>query len=321
MRYVVGIDTSNYTTSVALVSEEGEVVKDLRKILSVKEGQRGLRQQEALFQHVQNLPGLWEEAVADISAADILAVGVSDKPRRVEGSYMPCFTAGTEAASMIRSLCKVPEYRFSHQEGHLAAALYSLGQPVCFEGELWAFHLSGGTCELLEVKPHMESSAMTCYDSTLIGATKDISFGQVLDRVGVALGMRFPAGAEMDRIAVNNTPSKVLTPVKVEGRDIHLSGLESQIQREIEKAGADDKEALISEVFEKITDAIKKMTKGSVTTVLMGGVSESQYIRNALAGDERYRFSGSYGRDNAVGIALLALERVKHEADPGIPTE
>ena len=95
-----GIDTSNYTTSVAVF--DGEHIIQNKKLLTVKKGERGLRQSDALFQHTVNLPVLISKLKSEIGDADIEAFGVSNRPRNIEGSYMPCFLAGESAAEAGR---------------------------------------------------------------------------------------------------------------------------------------------------------------------------------------------------------------------------
>ena len=305
MTYYLGIDTSNYTTSVALIGEDGTIAADERRLLEVKEGRRGLRQQEALFQHVRNLPELMARAMAGREEGTIRAIGVSTRPRSQEGSYMPVFLSGQSLAESLGAALRVPVYTFSHQDGHTAAALTSLGEDV--KQRVYAFHLSGGTCELIEVEPiGSENGEFTGYGSTILGATEDISFGQVLDRIGVAMGHRFPAGAAIDSLALEGAVMHQLTRVKCQDRNVHLSGLESQCQRALQQMRYDDPRDLAADVMETIAEAICAMTEGLEPVLLMGGVSESRYLRKRLGEQSRFRFPDpELGRDNAVGIAQL----------------
>lgn len=301
--YVLGIDTSNYKTSLAVVSRD-EIVIDNRRFLEVKPGERGLRQSEALFQHIKNLPDMFENLNKHFNG-EIAAVTYSSRPRPVEGSYMPCFLAGESFAKSIAAILKVPCFDFSHQEGHIAAAAYGLEDEL---GEDFiACHFSGGTCELL-------------HNFEIIGGTKDISFGQVLDRTGVAMGMAFPSGEEMDEIACScSSTESLLTPVRVKDSYINLSGFETQIQRKIESA---DRDKLIKDIFDKSADSISEMLKqASVSTgikdiLLSGGVASSRYIRNRLRtdfanGSLNILFGDSaLSSDNAVGVALLGRKRL-----------
>ena len=312
---VLGIDTSNYTTSLALVDHR-KIISDKRKLLTVKEGERGLRQQEALFQHVSDLPVLFSELMEDTGDAKIEAVACSVRPRPVDGSYMPVFMAGKSFAEVIASALKIPVYEFSHQEGHVEAA--SRGTVLEGESSYVFFHLSGGTTE-----------AVTLPEYELCGGTLDIAFGQLIDRVGVALGMKFPCGREMDQLALAAAENEghAVTPVerfdipriKVNDGMVNLSGIESACQRSIEREHALDKEAFCRELFDRIADALWKMTlsikekTGKDKFLFAGGVSSSLYIRERLermSKDSRSGVLTAFGepelcRDNAVGIALL----------------
>lgn len=311
-RFILGIDTSNYKTSLAVTCGDKKII-DSRRLLKVKEGERGLRQSEALFQHVNNLPEMFEELRDEFShicgsAEGISAVAYSSKPRPVEGSYMPCFLAGKSQAVSIASVLSVPALEFSHQEGHIEAIRRYNGEGL--GDKFIACHFSGGTCEVLEVKTRADG-----YDIEIIGGTKDISFGQVLDRTGVALGLSFPCGSELDKIALSaGSHTNILSPIAAVDGTINLSGFESQIQRILSDNRGDD---FIREIFEKISDAILKMliqttAKSEHNDIIMsGGVSSSVFIRNRLR--EKLWDKGISVRfdendlssDNAVGIALL----------------
>ena len=189
----LGIDTSNYTSSLSIVDERGFVVANLKIPLSVKSGERGLRQSDAVFQHTKNIPELFAMAEPYFERYEPVAVGVSVSPRSCEGSYMPCFLAGKAVAHSISKTLKIPLFELSHQNGHVMAACYSGGAPESLlKNPFLAFHVSGGTTEALLVKP--DRSDFVC---EIIGGTKDINAGQAIDRVGVAMGLTFPCGAEL----------------------------------------------------------------------------------------------------------------------------
>jgi len=307
-KYILGIDTSNYKTSIAVTDDRNNIICDCRRFLDVKQGERGLRQSDALFQHVKSLPVLFEEMREQFSGS-FEAVSYSSKPRPVEGSYMPVFLAGESFAKTIAAALDVPCFAFSHQEGHIEAVKAFSG--ISEEEHFLACHFSGGTSELLEVRDNGAG-----YDIEIIGGSKDIAFGQVIDRAGVALGMAFPAGEEMDRIAMScDESSKLLTPVKVKDAWLNLSGIDTQMKKTIEQNT--DKDMLIRELFEKTSDAMAKMViqgaeKSGLNKIIMaGGVSSSVFIRQILAA--RLKKAGIYAefdikglsQDNAVGTALL----------------
>lgn len=301
----VGIDTSNYKTSVAVVDQNGNILFNHQQFLEVKEGERGLRQSEALFQHVQNLPVVLDRMLSDDSIREhISAVTVSTKPRPIEGSYMPVFTAGTGYGRTIAAALHVPFYETSHQEGHVEAVRYYSELKDCIEPFI-CFHFSGGTTEALLVDEA---------NFQIIGGTKDLAYGQVLDRIGVALGMKFPCGEEMDKLALACKPiPKLFTPIKVKEGYVNLSGIETQGQRAIPDY---QKDQLIASLFETLSVSIAEMTLqlskqyGVKNFIYAGGVSCSQYIRKSLQKKLPKDLQIVFGRpelssDNAIGVALL----------------
>ena len=155
----LGIDTSNYTTSVALHTVDG--IESRRRLLPVKEGERGLRQSDAVFLHVKQFPQLFESLP---SPTPLAAVGVSSKPRNTENSYMPCFLTGVTLARTLAHAHGCPFYEFSHQQGHVAAGVWSAGREDLLGKPFLAFHVSGGTTEVPEVVwsaafPYLQSVA------------------------------------------------------------------------------------------------------------------------------------------------------------------
>ena len=327
-KFVLGIDTSNYKTSVAITDLKGNIISDARRFLQVRQGERGLRQSHALFQHIENLPFLVEEAISSISRDEIVAVAVSTRPRPVDGSYMPVFRAGESTARSIAAALDVPIYEFSHQEGHIKAI--ASGTRFDSEDEFLSYHLSGGTCELLKVK-----TTESGYEIEILGGTKDISYGQVIDRLGVLLGMSFPAGEEMDKLALESAAeTKLLKKIPLDNLEINLSGIDTQCKRCVENAeGNIDKAALSKELFSKIADSLAALTKKAVETtginkvLFAGGVSSSSYIRaylgKAFARENIiYEFGDPVlSSDNSVGIAFLGGKVYGNEARKGITTE
>lgn len=327
MRCVLGLDTSNYKTSLALIRGD-EIIADLRRFLKVREGERGLRQSEALFQHVQNLPELFEQLRSE-TPCEIDGVAYSTRPRAVSGSYMPCFTAGASQAVAIASALDVPAVGFSHQEGHLEAALASCEERPA--GDFLACHFSGGTCEVLHVRQRKQKPCgadafcrrdgeQAFYGIEIAGGTRDISYGQVLDRAGVMLGLSFPCGQALDEMALSAKESTdVLTGIKAREAFVHLSGFDTQLRNRIAdaKAGTLVTEDLIREAFIRISDSIVKMLRQSAEQTghrkiyMSGGVSSSRFLRERLTKQLRqegihvYFASAGMSSDNAVGTALL----------------
>ena len=218
----LGVDTSNYTTSIAAADDEDIIINE--KIpLSVKPGERGLRQNDAVFAHVKNLPKLFER----IGGLRIGAVGYSAYPRDIALSYMPCFEAGAAAARSIASINNIPSYPFSHQAVHIAAAIHSAGAAHIKHSPFLAFHVSGGTTELLYISDGVITPA---------GRTLDINAGQAIDRIGVMLGLHFPFGPELEALAGDITPLK--PKICVRELDCNLSGLENKVSEMLKKGYA-----------------------------------------------------------------------------------
>lgn len=316
---ILGIDTSNYKTSVAVIRKDKEILCDLRTLLRVKQGERGLRQSDALFQHLENLPDLIQRALGQGLRERIAAVACSQRPRPVENSYMPVFKAGLGFGKAVSEAMGVPFYRFSHQEGHIEAVrVYSSFDQI---SDFLCYHLSGGTCELLQVNGTQIKK---------IGGSKDLSFGQVLDRIGVKLGMAFPAGEEMDlRAQSAKVSSNCLKRIPADGLFFNLSGIETQCSRQIDKSEAEgrlteDTDGLIQELFDRILQILIKVTKEacretSIKHILFtGGVSSSRYISSRL--EPELKKTGLFcefgdqtlSQDNAVGIALLGGRQLWH---------
>lgn len=302
---VLGIDTSNYTTSIAVADETG--YRHGRTILEVKTGERGLRQSDALFLHTVNLPRLFSEI--DIGKID--AVSYSEKPRDIEGSYMPCFLAGKSAATAAASAAGVPLFAFSHQAGHIMAALKSCeAGEEALGREFLAFHISGGTTELLHVKRKTVG-----FDVAIVGETLDINAGQLIDRAGVLLGLKFPCGMELEKLAVQGKTTKLHTCIK--NGNCNLSGAENKIIQMYNSG--ETAENIARYAIDFVCETILGMSRyareahRSLPILYAGGVMRDNIIRDRLTGEMEniYFAENELSSDNAVGTAYLGLEALK----------
>lgn len=305
MSVYLGIDTSNYTTSVCLYDSTTNEVISRRKLLPVRDGELGLRQSDAVFHHVQQLPELFESAFADFKD-EIRAIGVSYAPRTAEGSYMPCFTVGLTAASILSSVLKVPVYRFSHQQGHIAAALYSVDRLDLLHKRHIAFHVSGGTTEALLV--NAEDGFVT---TSIAAQTLDLNAGQLIDRIGVMLGLHFPCGKELEKLALSCT-EKVRARATLKGMDCCLSGGQNIAEKYLKEGKSP--EFIARFAMEFVTSAVVGMSEklreqyGDLPFVYAGGVMSDSIIRENL----QRRFDCVFAKpefssDNAAGTAVLAF--------------
>ena len=306
----VGIDTSNYTTSAAVCTADGRVIANLKRPLPVKEGACGLRQSDALFAHVKQLPELMQSLAEVTRELRVLAVGCSSRPRNVADSYMPCFLAGVAAANSFAAASNLPVFECSHQEGHVMAAVYSSGASErILEGPFAAFHVSGGTTEVLSVTPNDVG-----FDITLVGKTMDLNAGQAIDRAGVMMGISFPCGKEMELLAKQNQSKLPRARVCVREGNCHLSGLQN-ITEELWRS-SQDASFVSAYVFSFIGETLRLMTEqfdrihSHVPVVYAGGVMSNRYLQGVLAArPDTYFAEPQFSADNAAGVALLCQRR------------
>lgn len=309
---IVGIDTSCYTTSIAVVDELGNLIFEGRRILEVTKGNRGLSQSSALFQHIREGRNVFTDLLKQIDINNLDAVCVSNSPRPLKDSYMPVFLAGVNTAEILGAACKVPVFYTSHQEGHLAAGLKTSMMPEC--GSFLAVHLSGGTTELLSVKRLVGG-----FEIEILGGSEDLHAGQLVDRTGVALGLKFPCGLELDKLAMEYEGEKHVLKSSVRGYGFSLSGGEAEVMRQV-KRGYVDNGALAQGVFSLLGNSLAKIVlkaaaEKEINNVLfVGGVSGSRYLQKHLQKKlsnkiHLYFTPPYYAKDNAYGVALLGLER------------
>ncbi len=299
---VIGLDTSNYTTSIAYF--DGIAGINESQILPVKAGELGLRQSDAVFHHTKSLPELSGRLFCNTDIHNISAVGVSTRPRAVTGSYMPCFLVGISHAKLLSQALGAPLMEFSHQQGHIAAALWSAGRMDLMDQPHLAWHLSGGTTELLLVEP--DGKNVQC---RIIGGTTDISAGQLIDRAGQLLGLPFPSGKYLDQLASQATNTHVFS-VKCNGSQFSLSGVENKVQNywsignNPEETAAYTLRCVCSAVRQATENALKDYP--NLPVVFSGGVSANSMLRSFLQDLNPVFAEPRYSTDNALGVAILA---------------
>lgn len=298
----LGFDTSNYTTSVALF--DGKEVTQVKKLLSVKSGERGLRQSDAVFQHTVNIPELLSELPQN--NMNIKAVGVSTRPRNVDGSYMPCFLVGKANASSVSRFSNIPLYETSHQIGHVLAALYSCDKLDLINERFIAFHVSGGTTEALLVEPDDEE----IIKATTVACSTDLKAGQAIDRAGVMMGLKFPCGKELDRLSLLSNQEYKIKP-SMNGLNCSLSGVENKARKMYENG--ETKEDISKFVLSYISSSLIEMTKRIVVEysdmplVFAGGVMSNTLIKKDIKSIyNAYFASPEFSCDNAAGTAIYA---------------
>lgn len=299
---VIGIDTSNYTTSIAWF--DGGDGENCSRLLPVKQGELGLRQSDAVFAHIKSLPELSGRLFSHFPREQVQAIGVSTRPRAVEGSYMPCFLVGYSHAKLLSDALDVPLVEVSHQQGHVAASLWSADRLDLLDTPHLAWHLSGGTTELLLVEP--EGKNVCC---RRIGGTTDISAGQLIDRTGQLLGLSFPSGKALD-ILSREAQCVETFRVKCEKSQFSFSGLQNKVSQYYEKTGDPAETAAYAlrcvsgAVFQATEQAMKAYPGLSV--VFSGGVASNAMLRKKLEPLHPLFAQPQYSTDNAMGVAVLA---------------
>lgn len=311
---VLGLDTSNYRTSAALVDDQGSILMNYRELLPVPAGERGLRQNEAVFAHLRQLSAAAEHLRTAAAGHKVAAVAASTAPRDGADSYMPVFMAGASFGRLTAAALGVPFIGTTHQRGHLAAA--KAGTTLEREETYLALHLSGGTTDLLAVRGDSIKQ---------IGGSLDLHAGQLVDRAGVAMGFSFPAGPELETAAMHGTSRGLLGCSMCEG-DLycHFSGAETQAERWI-RAGELNSADIAREIYDLLARTVARMlSAGAKATgihqaLVAGGVASSALFRQLLTERLNARdrtVAVVFGKpdlsgDNAAGVALIGLEALR----------
>lgn len=298
----LGMDTSNYTTSAAVY--DGATAKNSKKLLPVASGRKGLRQSDAVFAHVRQIDQVLSPLLQQFPTIDF--IGVSDRPRNAQDSYMPCFEVGVHVAQVLASAYGTPCFFFSHQQGHVAAALYSAGKLELRRAPFLAFHVSGGTTEALLVEP----DPVDILKATCIAGSSDLKAGQAIDRAGVMMGLDFPCGAEMERLALSCEEEIKYRP-SAQGKNISLSGIENKCKAFYEQGK--NKAFIAKFCIHAVCASLdvmcgKLLTQyGNLPVLFSGGVSSSVFLRAHLSAKYGAFFAApEFSSDNAAGAALLA---------------
>lgn len=297
----LGFDTSNYTTSVA--TYDGFEVKQAKQVLSVKQGEKGLRQSDAVFQHTVNMPKLINSID---KCKELKAVGVSTRPRNTQGSYMPCFLVGINTANAVSRTNDIPLFETSHQVGHILSALYSTEKLELINSPFLAFHLSGGTTEALLVKPDKNE----IIKAEIIAQSLDLKAGQAIDRAGVMLGLQFPCGKELDRLSLLSNETFKIKP-SMKDLDCSLSGVENKAMKLLSQGTK--QEDIAKFVLSYISAAVSEMLFGiqskykNMPVVFSGGVSSNSLLQKTIKQNfDAYFPEPEFSLDNAAGCAIYA---------------
>ncbi|MDR0992540.1 MAG: peptidase M22 [Ruminococcus sp.] len=314
---ILGLDTSNYTTSAAAYTPRRNEMLQAKKLLPVKTGELGLRQSDALFHHTKQLPEILRELFsignlrfeANLMQPYVDAVGVSVRPRGAEGSYMPCFLAGESFAESLAAIIPIRIFRTSHQVGHILAALYGAKRLDLIDETFAAFHISGGTTDMLICSPDGEE-LIKC---GRISGSADLKAGQLIDRVGVSLGLQFPCGMALEKLAAVCTENLPKIKIPESGEDFCFSGAQNKCEDFKKEGKPPEFIALYTLLYiaEAITEMIKKRLPTGINKILFcGGVMSDKIICGIITKRfpqyELIFTPPEYSADNAVGAAVFA---------------
>ncbi len=305
----LGIDTSNYTTSFAFF-EDGQITQ-VKRLLPVKEGEKGIRQSDAVFHHTKAYPELLTQLFKECGN-NIEGIGVSVTPTTQVGSYMPCFLVGEGVATAISQSLGVPICKYSHQQGHIAAAIYSSGKQDLLKENFLAFHVSGGTTDIVLCQPCEEKIIKTIP----VSSTSDLKAGQAVDRIGVKMGLGFPAGAELEKLALKSE-KEFTNKIKLMDGRCSLSGLQNKCEKML--SDGETKENVAKFLLTYIADTVIAMTEyakeqyDNIPVVYAGGVMSNSIIQKLISEkiDNSCFAEPRFSCDNAAGVAFLAYESLK----------
>ncbi|MEG0545893.1 MAG: peptidase M22 [Oscillospiraceae bacterium] len=309
MSLYLGIDTSNYTTSAAIYNSDNNTIVQKKLLLPVKDGERGLRQSDAVFHHTVQLPKIISELMNEIDG-NISSVGVSVSPRSEIGSYMPCFLSGIAVAKSISAINNIPYCEFSHQDGHIVSALFSSKNLELIKDKFIAFHISGGTTEAVLVSPYND-----LFSVKIIAKSLDLKAGQAIDRVGVMLGLKFPAGAELEKLS-HKSNKNFNIKASVKSNDCSLSGIENKCKAMFENN--EPPEDIARFCIQNIITAIEAMLQGLIKEygdlpiLFSGGVTSNSDMNKYFSEKYNAYFAKpEFSADNAAGIAILTYLKLK----------
>ncbi|MBE6748634.1 MAG: peptidase M22 [Ruminococcaceae bacterium] len=303
MSIFLGIDTSNYTTSVALIDSCSNVISK-KRLLPVKKGERGIRQSDAVFHHTKAYPELIKDLFSGVSETPN-AIGVSFAPTTEKGSYMPCFLVGESFAEALADVLNIPLFKFSHQQGHIAAALYSVNRLALLQEKFIAFHVSGGTTDAVLCENENDELKITP-----ISSSNDLKAGQAVDRIGVKMGLQFPCGKELEKLALKS--EKIYkNKIKLYDGDCSLSGLENKCLKMLESGEAyeDVSKFLLTYIADTLCAMVEEIFRkyGELPLVFAGGVMSNTIIKEIVTSRYSAHFAQpEFSCDNAAGIAVLA---------------
>jgi N6-L-threonylcarbamoyladenine synthase len=277
---ILGIETSCDETAAALVTDEGEIrssVVSSQAELHARYG--GVVPEVASRRHLELVTPVIREALseADAMLADVDRIAVTQGP-----GLIGALLVGLAAAKAVAWSRRLPLVPVDHLDGHVAS-LYL--QPEPLEPPFLCLLASGGHTMLLDVRSHTER--------VLLGSTLDDAAGEAFDKGARLLGLGYPGGREIDRLARDGDPNAFDFPVaRVPGLDFSFSGLKTALLYAVRDLGAAELEgrradlaasyqqAIVRALVERVREAAERTNRDRVAIV--GGVAANSALRAAL---------------------------------------
>lgn len=272
---ILGIESSCDETSVAVVKNGREVLSNvINTQISIHELYGGVVPEIASRNHVENISPVMKEALkeANIQIDDVDGIACTYGPGLV-GALL----VGVSYAKALSYAANKPLIGVNHIQGHIAANYITYKD---LKPPFLTLLISGGNTQLVLVKDYTEFE--------ILGKTRDDAVGEAFDKIARVIGLGYPGGPKMDKLAQEGTPNIVLPKVHIDGLDFSFSGLKTAIINLHHKTPDINKADLAASFEKDVAEILLENTKKAVKETninkiaLAGGVSANSYIRKAF---------------------------------------
>lgn len=272
---ILGIESSCDETSVAVVKNGREVLSNvINTQISIHELYGGVVPEIASRNHVENISPVMKEALkeANIKIDDVDGIACTYGPGLV-GALL----VGVSYAKALSYAANKPLIGVNHIQGHIAANYITYKE---LKPPFLTLLISGGNTQLVLVKDYTEFE--------ILGKTRDDAVGEAFDKIARVIGLGYPGGPKMDKLAQEGTPNIVLPKVHIDGLDFSFSGLKTAIINLHHKTPDINKADLAASFEKDVAEILLENTKKAVKETninkiaLAGGVSANSYIRKAF---------------------------------------
>ena len=272
---ILGIESSCDETSVAVVKNGREVLSNvINTQISIHELYGGVVPEIASRNHVENISPVMKEALkeANIKIDDVDGIACTYGPGLV-GALL----VGVSYAKALSYAANKPLIGVNHIQGHIAANYITYKE---LKPPFLTLLISGGNTQLVLVKDYTEFE--------ILGKTRDDAVGEAFDKIARVIGLGYPGGPKMDKLAQEGTPNIVLPKVHIDGLDFSFSGLKTAIINLHHKTPDINKADLAASFEKDVAEILLENTKKAVNETninkiaLAGGVSANSYIRKAF---------------------------------------